>query len=390
MSKVELPVNPSNVFYYPSLDGLRFMAFFIVFLHHSLLNIQSNNIFLNYFLVIFQKNGWVGVDLFFVLSGFLITSLLLKEKQNNGSYSIRDFWIRRSLRIWPLYFLGLVMGFFIFPFLFTFFFKFQYQNLIFEQQINSQLPLYVLFLGNWAVVNWGYSAFANISHLWTISVEEQFYFLWPLILLFINNFRKTLLVGVIILSISLLTRFYLALSGISHPGIYTNTLARMDTLTLGAILALICTYHPTFLKYTSRFVKPLYLILILIIFSVFLYRVYLFDPKQIMQVTFGFLLVGLFMTYFVISALIPFPGLNQILTIKQFVWLGKISFGLYVWHIAAINITHEILKNMPIKLLHIFISFLITIIFAYTSYYLLERRFLKLKQSFTKITSRPI
>src|SRR5688500_5665020 len=138
MSLNETPFNPlGKDSYFPAVDGLRFFAFFIVFLHHTLLNISSTNPLLNGFLVIIQKNGWVGVDLFFVLSGFLITMLLLKERQKFGRYSLRNFWIRRSLRIWPLYFLGLLFGFFIFPSLDTQLTGASYSDPKYAQQISE-------------------------------------------------------------------------------------------------------------------------------------------------------------------------------------------------------------------------------------------------------------
>src|SRR5437868_2879263 len=113
MAKIKKSVNPpsENRFYYPSLDGLRFFAFLLVFLHHSLLDWTSPNPLINFFLIAIEKNGWLGVDLFFVLSGFLITTLLLKERSDNGNYSLKNFWIRRALRIWPLYYLALIFGF---------------------------------------------------------------------------------------------------------------------------------------------------------------------------------------------------------------------------------------------------------------------------------------
>src|SRR5579872_3871567 len=100
MSKKTTPVNPANKrLYFPALDGLRFLAFLLVFLHHSIFY-SSPNLVLNFFLIAIEKNGWLGVDLFFILSGFLITTLLLKERQEFGKYNLKSFWIRRALRIW--------------------------------------------------------------------------------------------------------------------------------------------------------------------------------------------------------------------------------------------------------------------------------------------------
>ena len=175
MSKKKLPVNTK--IYYPALDGLRFFAFFIVFLHHFYFNQSSNNPVINYFLVVINKNGWIGVDLFFILSGFLITTLLLKERGKFGKYSLKNFWIRRSLRIWPLYYLALLVGFFVLPFFYTKFFNADFTGPFQKFQLETQLYWYLAFLGNWSVVFNKYSTFPNTAHLWTISLEEQFYFI---------------------------------------------------------------------------------------------------------------------------------------------------------------------------------------------------------------------
>src|SRR5579884_1110409 len=241
MPKTKQPVNPlgQRSFYYPTLDGLRFFAFFLVFLHHAFEGWSSPNPVLNFFLIALEKNGWAGVDLFFVLSGFLITALLVKERQEFGSFSLKNFWIRRSLRIWPLYYLALIMGFFIIPFIHTHIFGITPPNININLILKEQTPFYFTLLGNWAVVLYNYPPFTNIAHLWTISLEEQFYLLWPLVLFFTKNFKKSFIAGLILILLAMAFRFYLALHGVRHPGIYVDTFARMDTLVLGSLAALV-------------------------------------------------------------------------------------------------------------------------------------------------------
>lgn len=391
MSETKAPVNPlGQNFYYPSLDGLRFFAFLLVFLHHSLLNISSGNPMVNYFLIIIQKNGWVGVDLFFILSGFLITTLLLKERELHGKFSLKNFWIRRSLRIWPLYYLALIMGFFIIPYLSTALLGNDYSDPKFTHQIKTQLPLYFSFLGNWAVSFTGYGYFTNIAPLWTISLEEQFYFFWPIVLLFITNMRRAIFVGVVILLASIVTRFYLSVLGIHHPGIYTNTFARIDILTFGALLALVYFYKPYLLeKIKPIFTLPFQLFAIAL-FSYLLYKIYLFNPEATINVIFGYLLIGIVLLYFVVSSLQSNTKLSHFLKFKPFVELGKISYGLYIWHLLAINTTALLFKNTFISGLFPLLALCITIILGFISYYFYEVRFLKLKEKFSKIKSRPI
>lgn len=386
MSEGLVAVNPlgERNFYYPSLDGLRFFAFFLVFLHHSLLNVSSPNPLLNFFLVIIEKNGWVGVDLFFVLSGFLITTLLIKEKQHFGSFSLKNFWIRRALRIWPLYFLALIFGIFIIPPIHSFF-HLEILN-IDPAFYKIQLPLYFTLLGNWAVVAFGYPPFYHIAHLWTISLEEQFYLFWPLILFFTKDLRKSLLSGFGLIALALLTRFYLAHLGITHPGIYTNTLARVDTLVLGALAALFFCYKPNLLnKIKGLFNLPLQIVT-LTVFSFVLHRIYVFDPTRTLDVVFGYSLIGLFMLYFCLSALNLKSAFSKFLEFHPFVYLGKISYGLYVWHILGLEIAGFLVPGF----LKPTIGLLITILLGVISYKFYESRFLKLKSKFSRIISRPV
>lgn len=377
-------------FYYPSLDGLRFFAFLVVFLHHVLPSPLADDSYIDHILLTFKKNGWVGVDLFFVLSGFLITMLLLKERDKYGNFSVKNFWVRRSLRIWPLYFLALITGFFIIPFIYSHFLGQDYTDPKYIHEIKTQLPLYATFLGNWAVVQNSYSSFSNIAHLWTISLEEQFYLVWPLILMFIRNLKSTLIVGIFIIISTLIYRYYLNFIGTQHPHIYTNTFARIDILVFGALIALIMFYRPKLLSGIRKiFILP-FQILSLVILSYILYRVSLFEPYLIRNGTFGYLVIALFMSYYTLSALQTSSTFARFLSWKPYVWLGKISYGLYVWHILGIETARNLLKNSNFGYMIPLIAFIITIAISYISYRFFESAFLRLKTKFTKITSRPI
>ncbi len=399
MAKKQDIVNPlgERSFYFPSLDGLRFFAFFVVFLHHALPNPENPYGFANFFLTLLKKNGWVGVDLFFVLSGFLITSLLLKERSQFGKFSLKNFWIRRALRIWPLYYLALINGFLLTPIIYTNFFN---ENVYTAQrlyELTHQLPLYLTFLGNWSVVLYSYSSFFNISHLWTISVEEQFYLLWPIILLFCKKPSRIIIIGSLIVLISLLVRFILSLLGVGHPGIYVNTLARIDILCFGSIIAVLHHHQnelPKILrlskKYTKHFLNLPLQLLSLIILCYILYRISLFNPYTIRNGVFGYLVTGGFMAYYLISALNTNSKFAKFLSIKPFVWLGKISYGLYVWHILALDLSLRILQPLDLTYFKPHLGFILTILISTFSYYLFESKFLKLKSKFTTIKSRPV
>ncbi len=392
MSKNNLPVNPlgTEKVFFPSIDGLRFFAFFTVFLHHALPTPISDKSFIDHILITFKKNGWVGVDLFFVLSGFLITILLLKERAKYGNFSIKNFWIRRTLRIWPLYFLALLSGFFIIPFIYSQLQISDFSSPNYLYEIRSQLPFYLTFLGNWAVVLHTYSSFSNIAHLWTISLEEQFYLLWPLILVFIRSFKSALFFCILIIISATGFRYYLNSIGTEHPHLYVNTFARVDTLVFGSLIALILFYKPQIISKLRLFFNLPFQGLSLILLGIILYRISLFNPYLIRNGTLGYLVISVFMSYYILSSLQIQTLFSKFLTWRPLVYLGKISYGLYVWHILSIELINITFRNLNYPIIKIPLAFLLTIIISSISYRYFEQFFLKFKSNFTRISSRPV
>src|ERR1700677_1497524 len=158
-------------FYQPELDGLRFYAFLGVFICHTLP--FDGAVYRRFHLPIpwlwgaIAKSGAAGVDLFFALSAFLITSILLREREETGAISLRRFYLRRILRIWPLYFLLIALG-----------------VVLAHTMVKQSLPWYyvagyLLFVGNWVHAVFG-GPNSICFPLWTVSIEEQFYLVWPL------------------------------------------------------------------------------------------------------------------------------------------------------------------------------------------------------------------
>src|SRR5687768_7831381 len=167
-----------HTFYHPELDVLRFVAFLAVFMHHALP--RDARLYVNsglsqaatQWLLTAKEAGAFGVDLFFALSSYLITELLLREHEQRGTFSVAAFYVRRALRIWPLYFTFLALTVLVVP------------TLIPTDRFG---PIYItsfaLFVGNWVCAAKGLP-FSVASPLWSISVEEQFYIGWPLLLRF--------------------------------------------------------------------------------------------------------------------------------------------------------------------------------------------------------------
>ncbi|WP_157807030.1 acyltransferase family protein [Algoriphagus formosus] len=157
--------------YNPHLDGLRALAFILVFLYHT-----ESSIF---------PFGWIGVDLFFVLSGFLITRILISSLDSNISLKkyLKVFYTRRILRIFPLYYLTVIFFIIVFPFLSQFF-----QTSTNHNGLADDLIWFIIYFQNFIIGFRGeYFNPGFLNHFWTLSIEEHFYLFWPFILYF---FRK--------------------------------------------------------------------------------------------------------------------------------------------------------------------------------------------------------
>ncbi len=192
--------------YYPGLDGLRAFAIAMVYAFHDhdldLLGYLTAWVEVPLALAVdplvealglpsvslwarvlphrlFRSNGWAGVQVFFVLSGFLITTLLLRERGRFGRVDLRAFWVRRALRIWPLYYLVVAIGFGIYPWLGS-----GTTPTAWRASYGGQLPAFLGFLGNWSMIQRGQMP-DPISVLWSVCVEEQFYLFVPLLVGFL-------------------------------------------------------------------------------------------------------------------------------------------------------------------------------------------------------------
>src|SRR5206468_10157147 len=210
----------------PQLDGIRGVAILVVIIHNS-----------GKFPRLFA-NGWMGVDLFFVLSGFLITGILLDTKESEGYF--KNFYIRRCLRIWPLYYSLLVLMFVLVPLL-----RPSEAHIVFEK--SSPWWAYPLFLQNF-LIPISTNAAGPLAITWSLAIEEQFYLVWAVVVRYCSSGQVgRIAIAVICLSPAL--RFYLSLH---HVHLYTNVFSRLDGLMAGSLLAL-AVRSEEFLP--SRFVK---------------------------------------------------------------------------------------------------------------------------------------
>ncbi len=278
------------------------------------------------------RAGALGVDLFFALSSYLITELLLREHRVTGSLNIRAFYARRVLRIWPLYFFVLLMAVPSLP--------------------GEYLAGFALLSGNWICAFAGFPT-SPFALLWSVSIEEQFYLAWPWVVR--GDARRVATCAWIMLAVASITRIVLAAMGTKHPGVWCNTLARLDPIAAGALLAF---YGPSKGRPLS-----------LAAGAATLFLAGGFGPHD------GW---GSIVTYPAAAAAavaILYGSLGMAWNNRILGYLGKISYGLYVFHVAAMEWVGPA-AALPV-----------TIAIAALSYRYLESPFLRMKERFNGITA---
>jgi peptidoglycan/LPS O-acetylase OafA/YrhL len=378
---------PSNTsrFYCPELDALRFFAFVCVFFFHFMdyvpVDQKTQPIFYT-----FCTTGAFGVPIFFLLSSFLIVELLLRELSKTDTINIKSFYTRRILRIWPLYFavfIGLiVLG--------------QFISGVATNNTSAWLA-FIFFYGNWYIFHFGWIG-GPIDPLWSIAVEEQFYIAIPLLTRM--GGRKLLTkVSVVLLLISYaLCVYYAKLEYSGESGQWLNSFFQFQFFAVGALLAI-------FLKgQTPKWTIITRIILFIVAMFCWFFAVYGLGVKSydghptVFGAIFGWLLVLGGSILFFISTL----GISQNFIPKALVYLGRISFGLYmfhslIFHLIFINFRPYWEKSLAVlqlsatslSIIGTLLVFTFTVGIASLSYRYFERPFLKLKERFAIINSRP-
>ena len=217
-------------FHLKSLDSLRTIAFFSTFIAHSFGTLNENILETGIYKNVLYLKGFFGfgVPVFFVLSGFLITFLMLKNQEKNN-FSLKSFYLKRVLRIWPVYYVVILFGFFAFPIL---------RSIILHQptEENANFWMYLCFLSNFDQINIGVLPFGvGLGPTWSVSVEEQFYLFWPLILL---AFPKSKFINAIIV-IMIFTLIGSLVFNLNS----TNTVFSMIYLSVGSLFGYLSFYN---------------------------------------------------------------------------------------------------------------------------------------------------
>jgi peptidoglycan/LPS O-acetylase OafA/YrhL len=369
--------------YFPGINGLRFLAALAVIITHIEL-LKDIFHFDNYWRnPLIYNLGGLGVYFFFVLSGFLITYLLLIEKEKFGKINIKQFYVRRILRIWPLYYLIMFLGFFVLPKIPGI--QIHYMQADFTNYYSTNLILYLLILPNLA-----FSIFTAVPHIgqaWSIGVEEQFYAAWPWIISKSKHIARTLvtiIIGLIIFKIIILTLgLYFGQSAGYLIVKKFVAMSKFECMAIGGIGAYLLFSGNGFLKYIYN-TNVLNISLLLIPVLVF------FTPEIIqdgIHIVYSFLFLVLILNVSNQSVKLKLEG-------KIINYLGKISYGIYMYHFMIIPFVLLFIKTyvdyrqaILINLIAYTASIALTVIISALSFELFENRFIKIKAKHSLIKS---
>jgi peptidoglycan/LPS O-acetylase OafA/YrhL len=371
-------------YYRPELDALRFLAFLSVFTVHRMdhLPIDPAKHFWFYNICLL---GNFGVPVFFLLSAFLITELLVREDDRFGTIHVRSFYMRRILRIWPLYFAvfyGLILLNHFIP------------------HTGAADPVswvaFTFFTGNWYICSHGWIHAFPVNPMWSISVEEQFYIAIPLIALYGRRF------GLSIVSFTLMALSYVIVTWYAWKGWHgfssqwTNSFVQFQFFSAGTLLSIALKGRTPQWSLGRRLLGILTGIICLFVASVYLGVQADTPSSTVPQAPLGWALVLAGTILFFLSLL----GTPARYLPKSIVYLGRISYGLYLFHELIYTLVFHVWKAPAVRLsefLHLAkwtggvgtaIALGTTILLAHLSYQLYERPFLRLKGRFTFVPSR--
>lgn len=347
--------------YMPGLDGLRAIAVLGIIIYH--LNKQ------------WLTGGFLGVDTFFVISGYLITSLLLKEYDDTGIIKLKSFWIRRLKRLLPaVIVLLMVVG--------TATLLLKSDNII---RVKHDIIAAIFYVSNWWYIAKDVNYFEQFSfmplkHLWSLAIEEQFYIFFPVILVtLLLTIKKRYKIGFIFWGVSIISlglmMFIYSING-DHSRVYFGTDTRLQTLLLGVILAFLWPPFklkndpPKVVKYVIDSIGSLsFIVLILLFFIINDETNWIYDG--------GFYLISILTLFIIASVVHPSTWIAKIFSNPVLVFIGKRSYSLYLWHFAVISFVHSYYVDGQIPVYVYFIDISLTIIFAELSYRFIETPFRK-------------
>lgn len=360
----------------PALDGLRALAILLVIPHNTYLFDDIHGWLIPFAWL--ANAGWTGVQLFFVLSGFLITRNLLDSRGSHNYYSA--FFGRRILRIFPLYFLVLIFFLLLLP-----------QLVSLSPDIRGSYANQVwlwLFLSNWTAP-YGHEVFW-FPHFWSLAVEEQFYFIWPAVIA-LTPTRRLVPVCTILMVIALTIRIAMVKAGAPPEAVYMFTVCRMDALACGA-LAAVLTGMPRVMSLVSQHGTK-FLLAAAVLMMAFIRVTSSYSALNSGSLTVGQTVLALGMTGVVLVIVAGARtsiarGLDTVLRLPPLRSIGKVSYGMYIFHMPVATVVgvrvKPYLKQLGVGF-PVWYALSIAVcsyIVALISWHLLEKHFLRAKRYF--------
>jgi peptidoglycan/LPS O-acetylase OafA/YrhL len=380
-------------FYLPELDVLRFFAFLSVFIAHVAylsLSVSTGG---------FGIAGSFGVDLFFTLSSYLITRLLLRECDLTGQLGIRAFYLRRILRIWPLYFFFLAFVFCVSRLVQAHGDRLLVATL--GEPSFGYLFALLFLVGNIAITFRGPLGLA-LNPLWSLCVEEQFYLLWPQI---VGRVRRSAIapIAVAMLLVAAGARALAASLGYHGDQVFFFTLTRLDPIAAGILLAMV---PQSFCANLGRAPRVALVVLGAVCWGLAagVWKVNTATATGL-GMSLGYPAAALGSVAFLVATLGAGNPNSRFFLKRWLVYLGKISYGLYMYHGFFIVMSRDLTLRLiiawsarfgrpfPLALtwvLYVLCALTFTVITAACSYRWLETPFLRLKGRFTLVASRPV
>ena len=372
--------------YLPSIDSLRALAVLAVIIYHVDVN--------------YLPGGFLGVDLFFVLSGYLISSLIIKEYRKTGSLNLYNFYIRRARRLLPAVYFMITVGLVV--------------MVLFNEVLLRKSHLDAIF-GYIYSSNWWYifhkldyfdsfGAQSPFKHLWSLAIEEQFYMIFPLLFLLVNGKKKSkdgtyklnknflyVVLGLILVSLIA----YILLFDINNISrIYFGTDTRAFSLLVGVVGAILYPMERLHSKVTPQ-QNMIYSVVSLVSIATLITVMIYTSEYNTWLYRGGFLLVAILGLIVIISSGKQHTLMSKLLSFKPIVFIGKISYSLYLWHFPILVLTTPVSEIGNPNIIFVILRVILTFILATASYVFVETPIRKLgfknyiNVIFKKLKKRP-
>jgi peptidoglycan/LPS O-acetylase OafA/YrhL len=357
--------------YFRNIDALRFIVFPLVFFTHAFVSSDPDIKGSSVFRVIadYAHLGPVALDCFFVMSSFLITWIILEERSSTGQFKFGNYFIRRCLRIWPLYFLVVGLG---------------YAVVMSVKDASPLPPLYhfLLFTLNFYIADHGFSFLFFLTVLWSITAEEQFYIVWAFCMKYLSRYFTEICVSLILLSV-----FFRVMNYNNGLQLYFSTFNICSDFAIGALLGRMAFERTGFFERLTNVPRPVNILFyVFMIANLVLYKVIYFNY---FTVVFERIIFSLLFAYMLIEQNFGKHSFFKAGNSKWLTYLGKPSYGLYIYHAIVITIFSKLAAQYhwdgnltAVMIINPLIMLVVTIILAILSYEFFEKKVLRLKKKF--------